>query len=88
MPEMGSSLETGRERSGEAKSESYASLSEACALSRDAAKLLVISGSEMYAYEDWVDIVEAVEVVLPRMDGRGSSCHIDVPTSTLPYSLP
>lgn len=82
-----SSRDTGRERGGEAKSES--SLSETGALSMDSTKLLDISGSDTYAYEDCVDIVDAVDVVRSRTDdGRGSSCHIDVFAFTFPYSCP
>jgi len=61
------------------------SASDTWPLSRDAAKLLEISASETKAYDDGVEAVDVVEVVLSRAasrDIRGSSCHIDVLVST------
>jgi hypothetical protein len=56
-------------------------------LAREAAKLLDISGSEMNAYEDRVDVVDVVDVVRSRSESPalfGSSCHAELALSTLP----
>ena len=65
------------------------SASDACALSSEAAKLLEMSGSEeTNAYEEWVDAVEAEEIVRSRGDwlrvDLGSSCHTELAVSTGP----
>lgn len=44
------------------------SVSDVGLLSREAAKLLEMSGSEIYAYEDWFEPVEVVEMVRIRDD--------------------
>lgn len=64
------------------------SASDVCALSSDAAKLLDISGSDTSAYDDCVDVVDIVDVVrslaAESRDARGSSCHAELATSTVP----
>lgn len=61
--------------------------SSASDTSSDAAKLLDISGSEeTSAYEDWVEAVEVVEVVLSLGESREawcSSCHTELSVSTV-----
>ena len=82
-------MEMGDESAGEEMTVSSASEPVIKPASRDAAKLLEISGSETSAEEDCVDAVEVVEIVRSRADrreGRGSSCHTDAEVSTLPYS--
>ena len=69
------------------------SASETCPLSRDAAKLLEISGSDINAYDECecVEVVETFEEVLSRPVSRdvlGSSCHIELVVSTVPYRRP
>lgn len=67
------------------------SASETWPLSRDAAKLLEISGSEMNAYDECVEAVDTVEEVRSRPERRdvlGSSCHAELVMSTLPYRRP
>lgn len=77
----------GDERAGEARS----SASETGPLSRDAAKLLDISGSETKAYEE-LDAVDADDMVRSRADRRrpprGSSSHVEEEVSTLEYRRP
>jgi len=78
-----SAEETGEDRAGEGVT--ISSASETWALSSDAAKLLEISGSDTKAKEDWVDVVDMVEVVRSRAERRelrGSSCHAEFATST------
>ena len=69
------------------------SASETCPLSRDAAKLLEISGSDINAYDECecVEVVETLEEVLSRpvrRDVLGSSCHIELVVSRVPYRCP
>ena len=83
--------EMGEDRAGEEMTVSSKSDPEIRPASKDAAKLLENSGSDMTAYDDCVDTVEAVEVVrsrAERREGRGSSCHTEAVGSTLPYSCP
>jgi hypothetical protein len=80
--------DTGEERAGEDKVSSKSEMNPA---SSDAAKLLDISASETNAKDDCVDAVEVVDVVRSRADsrdGRGSSCHVELATSTVPYRRP
>ena len=77
----------GEESTGDG--EYMSSASDACALSSEAAKLLEMSGSEeTNAYEEWVDAVEAEEIVRSRGDwlrvDLGSSCHTELAVSTGP----
>lgn len=65
--------------------------SDTCPLSRDAEKLVDISGSERKAYDDCVEVVEIVEVVrslAERRDDLLSSCQAELPESMLLYSRP
>lgn len=67
------------------------SVSERSPLSKDAVKLLDISGSETRAYEDCVEAVDVVDVVRSRggkREARGSSCQTELEVSMFPYSLP
>lgn len=62
-------------------------MSEVGPLARDAAKLLDISGSETNVYEEWVDVVDVVDVVRSRCESEeplGSSCHTEPTLSTFP----
>jgi len=62
-------------------------VSEVCPLARDAAKLLDISGSDINAYEERVDVVDVVDVVRSRSESEepfGSSCHMEPALSTFP----
>ena len=68
--------DTGEEKTGEVD---RSSTSDVWALSREAAKLLVMSGSETTAYEEFDDVTVEAEQVLWRLDilplPRCSSCH-------------
>jgi hypothetical protein len=76
-------VEDGDESAGEGMTRSSAS--ETWPLSRDAAKLLEISGSDTKAYEDGVDADEVVDIVRTRKcDVRGSSCQTELVVSTFP----
>lgn len=80
--------EIGDERAGDDKDSSK---SETKPPSRDAAKLLEISGSDTTAKDDWVEAVDVVDVVLSLAEkcvARASSCHIEWVTSMLPYKRP
>lgn len=86
-PRCSSADERGDERAGDERTVSSASDPDIKPASRDAAKLLEISGSETTAYEDCVDAVDVVEIVrsrAERREGRGSSCHTEDDVSTLP----
>jgi hypothetical protein len=53
----------------------------------EAAKLLDISGSEINANEDRVEVVDVVDVVRSRSESPvllGSSCHMEAALLTLP----
>lgn len=78
-----SAEETGDDNAGEGVT--ISSASDTCPLSREAAKLLEISGSDTKAKDDWVDVVDMVDVVRSRAERRelrGSSCHAEFATST------
>lgn len=90
-PTRSSADEMGEERAGESVASPGSSVSEVGLLSSEAAKLLEISGSEMYAYEDGfepVDVVEVVRVRGERREVRGSSCQTEVLVSISPYKRP
>lgn len=90
-PTRSSADEMGEDSAGEPVVRPGSSVSEAGLLSSEAAKLLEISGSEMYAYEDWfepVDVVDVVRVRCERWEVRGSSCQTEVLVSTSPYKRP
>lgn len=90
-PTFPSADEMGEESAGEPVASPGSSVSEVGLLSSEAAKLLEISGSEMYAYEDWFELVEVVDVVRTRdvtWEVRGSSCQTEVLVSTSPYKRP
>lgn len=62
-------------------------MSEVGPLARDAAKLLDISGSDINAYEERVDVEDVVDVVRSRSESEaplGSSCHMEPALSTFP----
>jgi len=62
-------------------------VSEVGPLARDAAKLLDISGSDINAYEERVDVEDVVDVVRSRSESEeplGSSCHTEPALSTFP----
>lgn len=81
--------ETGEDNAGE---DSVSSKSERNPSSREAAKLLEMSGSETKAKDECVEVVDVVEVVRPlaesRDDARGSSCQDECATSMEPYRRP
>lgn len=84
-PERSSPDDTGEANPGDTVTTS--SVSDVCALSSEAAKLLDISGSDTIAYDDCVDVVDMVDVVRSRAEireVRGSSCHAELAASTFP----
>jgi hypothetical protein len=84
-PMYSSAEDTGDDKPGDGIWKS--SVSEVGPLAREAAKLLDISGSEINAYDDRVDVVDVVDVVRSRSESPvllGSSCHMELPLSTLP----
>lgn len=84
-PVRSSAEETGDDNPGDEAWKS--SVSEVGPLARDAAKLLDISGSDINAYEEWVDVVDVVDVVRSRSESEeplGSSCHMEPALSTFP----
>lgn len=90
-PTRSSADEMGEDSAGEPVARPGSSVSEVGLLSSEAAKLLEMSGSEMYAYEDWFEPVEVVDVVRvrdERCEVRGSSCQTEVLVSTSPYNRP
>jgi hypothetical protein len=90
---MGSKTSSSYDNFGEdcAGDEYTSSASDACPLSREAAKLLEISGSDTKAYEEWVEVVDAVEIVRSRpvcLEVRGSNCHTELAVSIVLYRRP
>ena len=91
---MGSKTSSSYDNFGEecaGDGEYTSSASDACALSREAAKLLEISGSDTKAYEECVEVVDAVEIVRSRpvcLEVRGSNCHTELAVSIVLYRRP
>lgn len=79
-----SSLEDGEENTGECVRSLNSSTSDSRPLSKDAVKL-DISGSETTAKDECDDVDEMVR---PRAEARGSSCHAEVTVSTAAYKRP
>lgn len=84
-PLCSSAEETGDDKPGDDPWKS--SVSDVGPLAREAAKLLDISGSEINAYEDRVEVVDPVDVARSRSESPellGSNCHMEPALSTFP----